>query len=84
MKKTDYGKFPGGCAVTDADLERWADQAEAGFPDTELGPVRYGPGRPPLEHPRTQRLQKRVDDETMAAGDQRAQRAQERGTSRSE
>ena len=33
-----------GTAFADADLERWADQAEAGFPGATFGPAT--PGRP--------------------------------------
>lgn len=81
MSNDDYGKFPDGRLVTDADVQRWADEAKAGFPDTEFGPIRRGPGRPPVSHPRVQRLQVRVDDATMAAVEQRAR---ERGKTRSD
>ncbi|WIB62979.1 CopG family transcriptional regulator [Curtobacterium sp. MCBD17_040] len=39
-----------GTTFTDADLDRWADEADAGFPNAQFGPSHAGsparPGRP--------------------------------------
>ncbi|WOQ16714.1 toxin-antitoxin system protein [Raineyella sp. W15-4] len=63
-KMNDYGIHPDGRPVTDVDVERWADEAEAGFPGETFGPARRGPGRPPAARPRVRRVQVRVDADT--------------------
>lgn len=76
-----YGTYPDGRPVTEEDVRRWADEAEAGFPGTAFGPVRRGPGRPPTSRPKAGRVQMRVDEDTYR---QITERGASRGETRSQ
>jgi predicted transcriptional regulator len=66
MSTKKLGTFKDGRPVTQADVDRWAAEAEQGYDVDQLiaeHRVRRGPGRPPADQPRNRRLQVRVDDE---------------------